>query len=69
MKIVIALIVGILVLVWILTGVCVVAEGIHVVLTYVGIPCRTLVYGFVVLTLLVILSDLVIRLTQTSWEE
>jgi len=63
-NIVVALILGVLVLSWILVGVCTVAEGIHVVLVYVGISCKTLVYSFSVLTLLVILSDLVIRLTQ-----
>ncbi len=65
-NIAVALMLGVLVLSWVLVGVCIVAEGIHVALVYVGIPCKTLVYSFTILTLLVILSDLVIRLTQWS---
>jgi len=56
-----AIVVGLLALVWLLAGICVIAEGVHALLMYVGLPRDTLVFGFVSLTVLVVLLELILR--------
>ncbi len=67
-NIVIDVVVGLLVLAWILTGICVIAEGIHALLVYVGLPCRTLIYSFAAMTVLIIFLDLIMRQLLTRDE-
>ena len=53
---------GLLVLIWMLLGVCVAAIGIHTVIIWLDLSYKTLVYSFAALTVFVLLLDLVLRL-------
>ncbi|RLI42744.1 hypothetical protein DRO59_03175 [Candidatus Bathyarchaeota archaeon] len=64
MKIVFDALLGLLVLVWMLLGVCVVAIGVHVVIVWVGLSYKTLIYSFTALSAFVFLLDLVLRLIK-----
>jgi len=53
---------GLLVLIWMLLGVCVAAIGIHTVIIWLDLSYKTLVYSFAALTVFVLLLDIVLRL-------
>ena len=67
-NVVIDVVVGLLVLVWILTGICVVVEGVHALLVYVGLSSGTLVYSFVAITVLLIFLDFIMQRLLTRDE-
>ena len=62
MKTAFGVLLGLLVVIWMLLGVCLIAIGIHVVIMWMGLSCKTLVYSFAALSVFVVLLDLVLRL-------
>jgi len=46
---------GLLILIWMLLGVCVAAIGIHAVIIWLGLSYKTLVYSFAALTVFIYL--------------
>jgi len=66
MKTAFGVLLGLLVVIWMLLGVCVIAIGIHVVIMWMGLSCKTLVYSFAALSVFVVLLDLVLRLITRS---
>jgi len=66
MKTAFGVLLGLLVVIWMLLGVCLIAIGIHVVIMWMGLSCKTLVYSFAALSVFVVLLDLVLRLITRS---
>jgi len=53
---------GLLILIWMLLGVCVAAIGIHTVIMWLDLSYKNLVYSFAALTVFILLLDLILRL-------
>lgn len=66
MKTAFGVLLGLLVVIWMLLGVCVMAIFIHTVIMWMGLSCKTLVYSFAALSVFVVLLDLVLRLITRS---
>lgn len=65
MKIIFDVLLGLLVLMWMLLGVCVASIGVYtVVINWLDLSCRTLIYTFTTLTVFVLLLDLVLRISK-----
>ena len=65
MKIAFNVLLGLLVLIWMLSGICVASIGIYTtVINWLGLSCRTLIYTFATLTIFVLLLDLVLRISK-----
>ena len=63
MKIAFNILLGLLVLIWMLSGVCVASIGVYtIVINWLGLSCRNLIYTFATLTVFVLLLDIILRI-------
>ena len=63
MKIVFNALLGLLVLIWMTLGVCVASIGVYtIVINWLGLSCRNLIYTFATLTVFVLLLDIILRI-------